>query len=174
MAATIQRRIVSLVLFVFFLNHLSISEDLVKHSSNSNSFPNYPHTLPSSGSNFHTVLDFLATFLGCGHASYDLPFQEVSCLVSNCRPISITTFLAASEAKKQAYSISTRLSQTKLKDSRHAILFFSLLFLSGNVELNPGPVLNTPVETVNALAEITSQPFFVKIVTFDTIRNACK
>ena len=142
-------RFACFILIVCLLKFIALSNPLSSKSTYSTSprFVFKPDLAPTPQSpelSFFSVTEFLAMFVGCDHERFD-PFLEVSYL-DNSRPLSFAHILAASNVKKRTYRTSVFLSNQdiKSKNSRHALLLFSLLFLSGNVELNPGPTYKYP------------------------------
>ena len=82
-----------------------------------------------------SYVEFLAMFLGFDYEKFDLKLEITSPSSFGKCPIKIY-FLACSNFSK---SYKTSLSLFSSKTSRHPWFFVSLLILSGNVELNPGP-----------------------------------
>lgn len=144
--ASLLVRFTCVILLVCPIRFLGLSTSSPFTHSTSPHYVFQPSTTSSQspGLSFTSFVEFFAMFLGCGQDTYE-PFLEVSYL-ENSRPINLFFILADSKAKKQAYSISVSLSSpsTRNKNSRHALFLFSLLFISGSVELNPGPTYKYP------------------------------
>ena len=87
----------------------------------------------------------------CVHtASFFIPTQSKitpssTVVVNNSKPLSSHSLLICSGFVSKSFSTSTLLSKRPThRTHSHSVLLFSLLLLSGDLELNPGPVFKFP------------------------------
>ena len=83
------------------------------------------------------------------HPTTDSSNPSYTVIINNHRPVNLSYVILASASKqnfkKQIFQISASLSKSDSR--RHALFLFSLLTISMNVELNPGPTFRYPCGT---------------------------
>ena len=106
-------------------------------------------SLPVSSSRFYFRFPYLAS--NQHHNSL--------VIVNNSKLLNFHQFLFTTLPPKKCFSVTVSLSK-KSNAKRHALFLLSLLVLSGNVELNPGPVFKYPCGTCSRPCRINQPSIF--------------